>query len=57
MFSAEYFTEIKAAFDKQMALLDERIRQLEANAGSGDGLSREPAAGQRTGHAASPEAL
>ena len=40
MFSAEYFTEIKAAFDKQMALLDERIRQLEANAGSGDGLSQ-----------------
>lgn len=28
MFSAEYNREIKAAFDRQMALLDERIRKL-----------------------------
>ena len=35
MFSAEYFTEIKAAFDRQMALLDERIRQLKENPAAG----------------------
>lgn len=29
MFSAEYFSEIKAAFDRQMNLLDERIQELE----------------------------
>ncbi len=29
MFSVEYYREIKAAFDRQMDLIDERIRQLE----------------------------
>ncbi len=28
MFSAEYYAEIKAAFDRQMALLDERIQAM-----------------------------
>lgn len=33
MFSVEYYREVKAAFDGQMALLDERARQLEAEEG------------------------
>ena len=28
MFSAEYYAEIKAAFNRQMALLDERIQAM-----------------------------
>ena len=62
MFSAEYFTEIKAAFDRQMALLDERIRQLKENPAAKKELPCEPEAGrqpERTAKqaAAGPEAL
>lgn len=40
MFSAEYFAEIKAAFEKQMALLDERLQAMEQEEGGGAGLPR-----------------
>ena len=32
MFSAEYYKEIKNAFDRQMALLDQRCNELQAAA-------------------------
>lgn len=40
MFSAEYYAEIKAAFDGQMALLDERLRAMEQKDGLQTGLSQ-----------------
>lgn len=35
MFSAEYYAEIRAAFDRQMALLEKRLQELEQGGGSG----------------------
>ncbi len=40
MFSAEYDREIKTAFEKQMALLDERLQEMRQNQGVGQGLPR-----------------
>ena len=39
MFSAEYYQQIKTAFDRQMALIDDRIRVLE-QAGKEGGINR-----------------
>ena len=37
MFSAEYYMEVKAGFDRQMALLDARLKELEKGKESGTG--------------------
>ncbi len=37
MFSAEYYAEVKAGFDRQMALLDARLEELGKEKGSGIG--------------------
>ena len=36
MFSAQYYKEIKDAFDRQMALLDERCHRLRHNMAEGE---------------------
>lgn len=42
MFSAEYFSEIKAAFDRQMALLEDRIQAAgQQEAGLAPGMGKE----------------
>lgn len=63
MFSAEYYKEIKTAFDKQMTLLDERIRELEKKAaeqdveGINDGVQEKSGAGVQSRPHAKLEAL